>query len=128
VANKPDSPLQGKRDVDAVYVPRNRADALEYIAYLREAYGDNAYPGYSDDIPSIEHDWPHLAPRPRKVNVTRLIRQARKAGECGEVRVEILNHDGTRTIITSSRDSAPEMTTEADAEKLWHARIGNAAH
>jgi hypothetical protein len=78
-------------------------------------------------VPQLS-DWPHLLPRRRKVSVTRLIKQARKAGERGEVRVEILNHDGTRTVVTSSRDQALETITEADAEKLWTERIGNAAH
>jgi hypothetical protein len=92
----------------ADYVPRNRADALDYIAYLRDAYGDSAYPGYPDDIPSIKRDWPHLLPRQRKPSVTALIKRARRAGERGEVRVVL--PDGT-TIISNAHEHEHTTTT-----------------
>jgi hypothetical protein len=79
----------------------------------------------------IIHDQPEIAParRKRKPNITTLIKRARKAGERGPVRVELVNDDGTRTIVTSSREAAPETMTEAEAEKRWHDRITkNAAH
>jgi hypothetical protein len=67
--------------------------------------------------------------RKRNPNITTLIKRARKAGERGPVRVELVNDDGTRAIVTSSREAAPETMTEAEAEKLWHDRITkNAAH
>jgi hypothetical protein len=106
-----------------VYTPRTRKKALAYLDFLPTAY-DFQYP---HDWPSLD-DWPHLLPRQRKTSVTALIRQARRAGERGEVRVEILNHDGSRTIVTSSRDAASETLTEADAEQLWIERIGKHAH
>jgi hypothetical protein len=71
---------------------------------------------------------PHTRSRKRKPSIATMIRHARKAGERGEVRVELVNIDGTRTIVTSSRDAAINAMSEEDAEKLWHERIGNAAH
>jgi hypothetical protein len=71
----------------------------------------------------------HAPSRKRKPNITTLIKRARKAGERGPVRVELVNVDGTRTIITSSSEPAPDAMTEDEAEKLWHERISkNAAH
>jgi hypothetical protein len=65
--------------------------------------------------------------RKRKPNITTLIKRARKAGERGPVRVELVNDDGSRIIVTSSSEAAPDEMTESEAEKLWHERIGKDA-
>jgi hypothetical protein len=63
--------------------------------------------------------------RPRKPSIGGLIRQTRKAGERGPVRVTF--SDGTT--ITSERDAAIEQLSEADAERMWRERIAkHAAH
>jgi hypothetical protein len=63
--------------------------------------------------------------RERKPNIAALIRQARKAGECGRVSVTL--PDGTT--ITTERNSAIEQMTDGDAERLWNQRLAkNAAH
>ena len=72
---------------------------------------------------------PTPSQRKRKPNITTLNKRARKAGERGPVRVELVNVDGTSTIITFGGEHAPEAMTEDEAEKLWHERISkNAAH
>jgi hypothetical protein len=81
------------------------------------------------EIDEAAPERPRPSRRKRKPNITTLIKRARDAGERGPVRVELVNDDGTRTIVTSLREAAPETITEADAEKLWHERISkNAAH
>jgi hypothetical protein len=103
-----------------VYEPTTYQEALSYVNFCWATYDKEVCPQLSD--------WPHLLPRQRRVSVTRLIKQARKAGERGAVRVEIFNHDGTRTVVTSSREAQIDAMTEADAEKLWTERIGKHAH
>ena len=67
--------------------------------------------------------------RKRKPSITTLIRQARKAGERGSVRVEQIHPDGSRTIIISSSEPSVEAMTQDDAENLWQQRIAKyAAH
>jgi hypothetical protein len=62
--------------------------------------------------------------RQRKPSIAALIRQARKAGERGPVRVTL--PDGNS--ITSEREAALEQISEADAERLWLERAAKHAH
>jgi hypothetical protein len=73
-------------------------------------------------------DRPVRRTRTRKPNSATFIRQARKAGERGPVRIEHVNADGSRTIVTSTSEGAIERITEADAERMWHERIAKHAH
>jgi hypothetical protein len=66
--------------------------------------------------------------RRRRPSFATLIRQVRKAGERGQVRIEQVNADGSRTIVTSTSEGAIERMTEADAERMWHERIAKHAH
>jgi hypothetical protein len=97
------------------YVPKTRRAALEYLDFL---YANYDFP-YPEDCPSLA-DWPHLLPRQRKVSVTALIRQARKAGERGPVTVTL--PDGTT--IVSEREGA-EATA---ATNPWDKVLTNATH
>lgn len=63
----------------------------------------------------------------RKPSITEMIRQARKAGERGAVRVELVNADGSRAVVTSSNQPAADLMADDDAEKLWLERIGRDA-
>ena len=55
----------------------------------------------------------------KRPSVTRYIKQARKAGDRGPVRIEL--PDGTT--ITSSNETAPGRTAEDDAERMWMQRV-----
>jgi hypothetical protein len=67
--------------------------------------------------------------RVRKPSITAIIKQARNAGERGPVRIERVNPDGSRTIITSSSEPTADLTAEDNAEKLWQERIArNGSH
>jgi hypothetical protein len=103
----------------ADYKPKNKADAYRYAEFMIEHFD--------------REDWQHLLKPPRRLrkrkpSVTTLIKRARKAGERGEVRVELVNSDGTRTVVTSSREAVIDAMTEANAEKLWTERIGRHAN
>jgi hypothetical protein len=96
-----------------------------------ERWGVRRKPDGTSEViePEIEDATPKLSRRKRRPNITTLIKRARRAGERGPVRVELVNDDGTRTIITSSSEALPDAMTEDAAEKLWHERIHkNAAH
>jgi hypothetical protein len=115
---KANFPTQGK-SLAADFEPKTPREKRDYAAFCVEHFD--------------REDWPwdqikRRRLRKRKPNITTFIKRARKAGERGEVRVELVNSDGTRTIITSSREALIDAMTENDAEKLWHERIGNAAH
>jgi hypothetical protein len=65
--------------------------------------------------------------RKRKPDAARYIKQARKAGEQGPVRVEMIDNDGRKIVITSSNQ--PDATVQADnAEQAWFERIAKNAH
>jgi hypothetical protein len=68
------------------------------------------------------------AAKPKRPSISTLIRQARKAGERGAVRVELIGANGSRTIVTSSSEPTAIELSDDDAEKLWHERIDRAAH
>jgi hypothetical protein len=105
-------------------------DPCPYAAFGADtAEVDAYYAAMLHDGWALAETRPHTRSRKRKPSIATLIRHARHAGERGEVRVELVNADGSRTIVTSSRDQAPEMMSEADAEQLWIERIGkHAAH
>jgi hypothetical protein len=66
--------------------------------------------------------------RRRKPSFAPAIRQARKAGETGTVRVSITDPNGYTTTVASEPDRPQQMVTD-DAERLWLERIGkNAAN
>ena len=120
-----------------LFLSHGDADDPDFERCLREAGFEFHDPGYRWEFrrkpdaseviePEIEEP---PSRRKRKPNITTLIKRARKAGERGPVRVELVNDDGSRTIVTSSSEATPEAMSEADAEKLWHERISkNAAH
>jgi hypothetical protein len=84
----------------------------------------------ADDGDDAAASAPQATPskRRRNPNITALIKRARKAGERGPVRVELVALDGMRTIVTSSSEPAPEVMTTDEAEGLWQRRIDNAPH
>jgi hypothetical protein len=104
----------------AEFVPKNAKERSGYARFLMDEY----------DPDWTEWPWNELKPprnrKPRKPNVTTLIKRARKAGERGEVRVEMVNSDGTRTIVTSSRDQAPEMMTDVAHPEQSRGRLRRA--
>jgi excisionase family DNA binding protein len=84
----------------ADYKPKNRGDALSYIAFCRATYDA----GYGSDGPSLE-DWPHLAPVAMPDDPDALL-TARQAAQHLSVTVEqllALVHDGTMRGINVSR-------------------------
>jgi hypothetical protein len=119
-SSHPRKPLPGASPTGFAedYIPRNRAERIAHADYCNIHVE-------GEDRPA--HCFPRKA-RPRKASITVLIRRARAAGERGIVRVELVNADGTRTIVTSSREAAIDAMTEADAEKLWIERLGRHAH
>jgi excisionase family DNA binding protein len=105
------------------YRPKNRADALEYIAFLRDHYGDTPYP---DDYPSLK-DWPHLAPAPMPDDPNTLA-TARQAAQHLNITVEqllALVHDGTLRAINISRGKKRGRWrfTRADLDQFKASRI-----
>jgi hypothetical protein len=84
------------------------------------------------DDEAVRRTFPELVPqqnirkRKRKLSVAVMIRQARKSGERGPVRVELVNADGSRAVVTSSQEPAADLLSD-DAEKLWHERIAKHA-
>lgn len=91
----------------ADYVPNNRRDARDFVAWASE----HLEPW---DQPSLA-DWPALTRRQRRASVTTLIKRARQAGERGPVRVEL--PDGTA--ITSEREAGIAQMTDANAADDW---------
>jgi hypothetical protein len=77
-----------------------------------------------DDAPE-----PVKAKRKRAPNPARYIRQARKAGERGPVRVEVIDEEGRRVIVTSSNEPDATLDHADEAERAWLERIAaNATH
>jgi excisionase family DNA binding protein len=107
----------------AGYTPRSRSDALAYIAFLRDHYGDSPYP---DDYPSLK-DWPHLAPVAMPDDPDALL-TARQAAQHLSITVEqllALVHDGTLSGINVSRGKKRGRWrfTRADLDAFKASRI-----
>jgi hypothetical protein len=106
----PLSVIRRQIEADARDLKRRRG-GLSLDTYLRETY----FPGVRVAPTLVEEPQPLATPprRRRRSSVTALIKQARKAGERGPVRVEL--PDGTA--ITSS--SEPVATKPDDEGNEW---------
>jgi len=99
----------------ADYIPTGKTDARGYMDFVVENFE--------------RADWPRNRikrrgkRRRRRTSLAQTIRQARKAGDHGPVRVEL--PDGTIVTSTVSHDTVE--ITEADAEQMWRDRIAKHA-
>jgi hypothetical protein len=111
----------GKRPA-CEFIPTNRSDADAYWRFAKDHFESDQLA----ELPGLKRFKPR---QPRRFSLARAIRQARKAGEHGPVRVEQVNADGSRTIVTSASVGTIEQMTDDDAERMWHDRIAkHAAH
>jgi hypothetical protein len=86
----------GKCRLAADFRPTNRAEAVEHASFCRENF----------------EPWDWHRQRSRGLSLARAIRQAREAGDRGPVRIEHVNADGSRTIVTSASEPTIAQTTD----------------
>jgi hypothetical protein len=92
---------------------------------------DCAYLHHPDLLPRLtavvvgedEAPEPVKAKRKRPPNPARYIRQARNAGERGPVRVEVIDEEGRKVIVTSSNEPGAIVDEVDIAERAWFERI-----